>query len=246
VTLVLQAVDVRGPSRWRWLLTDEATGNPLADHQVELDADEARLRAFGDVFGYVSSYAAPDQWDGDSALDPGQFLAALTGWTVTALHVLSPAARLMAQFVACLEDGDRRSDVIEATWADLWQRLGRPGDPPPPGPLLDAMARAALVQPEDGTPVAYRVHPGVAAAIIAAADPGIRDAVDAGLAAFWAAVSRQAREGEGGEDSGLVVAAGLAAAPYLLRRADWDTTADPLEDALMRGPPRHPRPRRRS
>jgi hypothetical protein len=31
---VLQAVDVRGPLRWRWLLTDEATGNPLADHQA--------------------------------------------------------------------------------------------------------------------------------------------------------------------------------------------------------------------
>jgi hypothetical protein len=45
VTLVLQAVDVRGPSRWRWLLTDEATGNPLADHQVAVDGDEARLVA---------------------------------------------------------------------------------------------------------------------------------------------------------------------------------------------------------
>jgi hypothetical protein len=43
VTLVLQAVDVRGP--WRWRLTDEATGNPLADHQVAVDGDEARLVA---------------------------------------------------------------------------------------------------------------------------------------------------------------------------------------------------------
>ena len=32
---------------------------------------------------------------------------------------LSPQARLMAEFVACLEDSDRRSDVIEAD-------LGRP------------------------------------------------------------------------------------------------------------------------
>jgi hypothetical protein len=173
--------------------------------------------------------------DGDSALDPSQFLDALTGWTVNALDVLTPEARLMAQFVACLEDGDRRSDVIEANWADLWRRLDRPGDPPPPGPLLDTLATAALVQPGDGAPVAYRVHPGVATAIsTAAVGPDIRDATDAGLAAYWEAVSREAREGEGGEDSGLVVAAGLAAAPYLLRRGDWDTAADLLEDVIVR------------
>jgi hypothetical protein len=118
--------------------------------------------------------------DGDSALEPGQFLAALTGWTVGALDVLTPSARLMAQFTACMEDGDRRSDGIGATWADLRKRLDRPLDPPPPGPLLDTLTRAALVQPEDGTPVTYRVHPGVAAAITAAAGPGIRDAADAG------------------------------------------------------------------
>jgi CHAT domain len=172
--------------------------------------------------------------DGDSTLDPGQFLAALTGWTVNALDVLPPAARLMAQFIACLEDSDRNADVIEATWADLWQRLDRPGDPPSPGPLLDTLTRAALVQPDDGTPVAYRVHPGVAAAITAAASPDVRDAADAGLAGYWAGVSGGAREREGGEDSGLVVAAGLAAAPYLLRQADWDTAAGLLEHALMR------------
>ena len=51
--------------------------------------------------------------DGASTLGPGQFLDALAGWTVTALGVLSPEARLMAEFVACLEDGDRVSYVIE-------------------------------------------------------------------------------------------------------------------------------------
>ena len=48
--LILQAVDVRGPLRWRWLLTDEATGNPLADHEVTLDPEAPQLRAFGDVY----------------------------------------------------------------------------------------------------------------------------------------------------------------------------------------------------
>ena len=81
MTLVLQAVDVRGPSRWRWLLTDEATGNPLADHQVAVDGDEARVRAFGDVFGHVSSYAAPDR----QAEDEARLVAELGAWAGTAL-----------------------------------------------------------------------------------------------------------------------------------------------------------------
>ena len=115
--------------------------------------------------------------DGASTLDPGQFLAALAGWTATALAALPPEARLMAEFLACLEDGDRQSHVIEANWAELWRRLGRPGDPPEPGPLLEVLAAAALVQPEcsarcgrraavrgPGAAVAagqcYRMHPG--------------------------------------------------------------------------------------
>jgi CHAT domain len=71
--------------------------------------------------------------DGTSTLDPDQFLAVLSGWTTRALAVLVLAARLLAEFVACLEDGDRQSWVIEANWADLWRRLGRPADPPEPG-----------------------------------------------------------------------------------------------------------------
>jgi hypothetical protein len=119
---------------------------------------DAQLAAAEDKAGSLSLDAFFR--DGDSSLDPGQFLAALTGWTISALDVLAPEARLMAQFVACLEDGDRRSDIIGATWGDLWERLDQPGDPPQAGPLLDALAAAALVQPEDGTPVTYRVHRG--------------------------------------------------------------------------------------
>ncbi len=227
---------------------------------------------------------------GESTLGAGEFLTALAGWTAGALGTLSPEARLVAEFVACLEEGDRRSDVIEATWAALWRRLGRAGDPAEPGPLLAALAGAALVEaetvpaagvagraggggpPGEDGPVSWghheatahvgggdeagggglaspgqrdgvvtgrrlvvlRVHPGVAAAVAGAAGPGVRAAVDAELAQFWAAVSRWAREREGGEDSGLVVAAGLAAAPYLLRRGDWDTAGFLLEQATVR------------
>jgi hypothetical protein len=180
--------------------------------------------------------------DGTSALGPEAFLDALTGWTTTALDVLPEPARLLAQFLASVEDEDRTSDIIGATWAGLWRRLERPGDPPDPGPLLRLLAGAALIQPgtpatPDGDaapPVVYRLHPGVAAAIAAGAEPETGAAVDAELAAFWEAVSGQAREGEGGEDTGLVVRAGLAAAPYLLRRRDWDTASRLLEHTVIR------------
>jgi CHAT domain len=191
--------------------------------------------------------------DGTSALGSGEFLHALTGWTAAALTVLSPEARLMAEFLACLEDNDRLSLVIEATWPELWHQLGRHGDPPAPGALLDVLAAAALAEAEPvpimearggaapttgvgsaPVPLAYRLHPGVAAAIAAVTVPGVRETADAALAAFWETVVGQAREGKDGENSEGVVRAGLAAAPYLLRRGDWDTASALLEQAIIR------------
>jgi tetratricopeptide (TPR) repeat protein len=188
--------------------------------------------------------------DGTSSLDPDQFLAALSGWTTTALAVLPVAARLLVEFLACIEDDDRQRAVIDGNWADLWRRLGRPDDLPDPGPLLEVLAAAALIQPEssltasegseqpaDGAmqaSVRYRMHPGVAAAVHDTAESEVRDAADAELAAFWRAVADEARQREGGEDTALVVRAGLAAAPYLLRRRDWDTASTLLEYAVVR------------
>jgi tetratricopeptide (TPR) repeat protein len=198
---------------------------------------------------------------GESPLAPAQFLGTLSAWTASALAALPPEVRLMAEFTACLEDGDRRSDVIAATWPNLWQHLSGPegGLPPSPArdpgdvpflePLLSALAVAALVETEavsvddavgdaraGDSPalVTYRMHPGVASAVAATAQPGMRAVVDGVLAAHWHAVSDWARNREGGEDGALVVRAGLAAAPYLLRRGDWDNAAFLLEQAVMR------------
>jgi hypothetical protein len=178
---------------------------------------------------------------GISALEPGAFMDALTSWTTSTLDVLPEPARLLAQFLACTEDQDRTSGIVGATWADLWRRLEHPGDPPEAGPLLAQLIGAALIQPDtlaaadgDAAPVVYRLHPGVVGAIAAGARPGIGAAVDAVLAAFWAAVWGQAGEAEGGEDTGLMVWAGLAAAPYLLRRQDWDIARILLDHAVAR------------
>jgi hypothetical protein len=50
---VLEAVDVASPLRWRWLLRDEATGAPLADHLVDLDGASDEVARFSDLYGYA-------------------------------------------------------------------------------------------------------------------------------------------------------------------------------------------------
>jgi len=201
-----------------------------------LDAQLATAEQAADGHGLDAFFRA-----GISALGPGAFMDALTTWTTTALGVLPEPARLLAQFLACTEDQDRTSEIVGANWADVWQRLECPDDPPDPGPLLALLAGAALIQPDtpttadgDPAPVVYRMHPGVAAAIAAQAGPEFAVAVDAELAAFWVRVAGQAQEREGGENTGLMVRAGLAAALYLLRRRDWDTAGILLEQAIMR------------
>jgi hypothetical protein len=201
-----------------------------------LEAQLATAEQAADGHGLDAFFRA-----GISALEPAAFMDALTSWTTSTLDVLPEPARLLAQFLACTEDDDRTSVIAGATWAGLWRRLERPGDPPDPGPLLAALVGAALIQPDtppgadgDAAPVVYRLHPGVAAAIAAGAGAETGAAVNAELAMFWVVVSRQARGSEGGENTGLVVRAGLAAAPYLLCRQDWVTASILLEHAIGR------------
>jgi hypothetical protein len=47
--LVLRAVDVA--SEWRWLLSDPESGQPLADHAVDLDEGSDEVAVFGDLYG---------------------------------------------------------------------------------------------------------------------------------------------------------------------------------------------------
>ena len=205
--------------------------------------DPARLTAQLDAAETAAGGQVLDAFfrDGTTTLDAAQFLDALAAWTAATLAGLPTPARLMAQFLACLEQDDRQSWIIDVNWADLWRRLGQPGDPPDPAPLLAALTAAALIQPDpplgqeqdSPAPVTYRMHPGIAQAIRADA-PGIQAATDTELAATWQQVSSQGRQQEGGEAGQAIVLAGLAAAPYLLRLQDWDTAGALLEQALMR------------
>ena len=57
--LVLHALEVASPRRWRWLLT-EADDAALADHEVHLDASAWEYAAFIDLDRYVELNIAPD------------------------------------------------------------------------------------------------------------------------------------------------------------------------------------------
>jgi hypothetical protein len=200
--------------------------------------------------------------NGTAALNAGQFLSALSTWTASALAALTPAERLMAGFLACLEEDDRRPPVIDATWPGTWRRLNRRrrprwlsrlsrlsrlARPPAQAPLLAALAGAALVE-ADRSPgarnasgaghqqemPAYRMHPGVAAAIQAAVGPSVRDATDRELATFW--VKAGYRHARSGDDQNVddIVRAALATQPYLIRLRLWDGARDMIEQAITR------------
>jgi hypothetical protein len=222
---------VQGHPKLMELADAAATAGPA---QLVAQLDAAETAAGGQVLDAFFR-------DGITALDAAQFLDALATWTTTTLDGLPGPARLMAQFLACLEEDDRQSWIIDVNWADLWRRLGQPSDPPGPAPLLAALTAAALIQPgphpgedqDSPAPVTYRMHPGIAQAIRATA-PGVQAATDTELAATWQQVSYHPPQQEGGEVGHAIVRAGLAAAPYLLRLQDWDTAGALLDQALMR------------
>jgi tetratricopeptide (TPR) repeat protein len=216
-------------------LADAAAADP-AQLAAGLDAAEAAADA-GE--GALDAFFR----NGVSGLEAARFLDALTAWTTTALAGLDPPAALMAEFLACLEDADRKTSIIKLYWADLWRKLEQPGEPPEPDPLLAALSNAALIQTdslqtnENGGHSAksrLEIHPGVANAIRATTPHAVRNAADLFLAAFWTAVSEAAKDREGGEAGHAVVRAGLAASPYLLRLQEWRLAARLLEDAFVR------------
>jgi len=118
-------------------------------------------------------------------------------------------------------------------------------DGPPPG-LNEALAAVAVrgliaIRGEAvGARGSCAVHPGVAAAGRAQAGEPFQDAVDAEAAAYWDAVFRYAsgETGEGAVRTGLMVRAGLAAVPYLIRRQQWAAAAYLLERGFNRDPSR--------
>ena len=220
-----------------------AQGHPklleLAEGQA---ADPAKLSALVDAGDQAWREAGglPEGFfaEGESRVAGADYLGVLGAWTDAVVDGLDAGPRVLFWFVCCLEEDDRIRPVIEDNWADLWGRLGRDGDPPGLDGGLAALAGRGLiaVHASTGQNVEFcSIHPGVANAGRVQAGKQFRDAVDVEVAAFWRAVANDAlgREAEA-RTSGLVVRAGLGAAPYLLRQEEWRTAGSMLERAFQR------------
>ncbi|GII02887.1 CHAT domain-containing protein [Planobispora takensis] len=162
------------------------------------------------------------------------YLRVLKRWTQVVAEGLSEAERDLFALLCCLEEDDRLGFVLKAVRPVLWERLGRTGETPGLEAALGALtARGLVAAPDADGPMG--VHPGVAEAGREAAGETFRTAVDTTLAVFWDAVFAYAVKGEDGQERGeLVVRAGLAAVPYLLRLEEWIRACGLLEQVLYR------------
>jgi hypothetical protein len=178
---------------------------------------------------------------GTTALDGSQLLDALTAWTRTTRTGLPDSSRLLLHVLCAIEEDDRDSQVLDGNWADIWTRTNTAGTPPPVTDTLQPLVDAALVSatvydPTDpDSPVGYRIHPGITQTVQADTPPDLQAAVDTELAAWWTTLARHAltQTHARQQTSRILVHAGLHAAPYLLRRHQWDTAATWLERARL-------------
>ena len=176
-------------------------------------ADEATVKATAEgnaaavrrLFAFLGA--------GATAGPAGALRGAIAEWVTASVASTGQSGQLMAGFLSCLAEEDRRSSVIADTWPGLWRRLGHAGQPPLASPLLERLASTKM-QPNgsaahdgQGSEGAYQLHPLVAETVRQAMAPRDRELVDAELAAYWSA-----RES-------------MAALPYLARRRDWDGAA---------------------
>jgi tetratricopeptide (TPR) repeat protein len=204
-------------------------GNPklieLADRQAGDPAvlserlDEAAA-AWGDGAGRLAAFFLTGQPDRD--YEAKDFLRVLETWTAGAAGRLPEDARTAFHLICALEEADRLGFVVDGNWADLWQALGRPGEPPDPHAALGVVADHGLIDIRAGEKRRfdrYHVHPAVEHAGLHAAGGDFQTAVDAEMAAFWSEVFTHGLEGEAHDQKTgqVIVRAGLAAAPYLLR-----------------------------
>ena len=180
---------------------------------------------------------------GETTATATDYLHVLAAWTKEVTETLTSGEQSLFWFLCCLEEPDRTRSVLDANWAGLWHRLYRDGQPPELGRALAAITACGMVsiQPDaDKANESYAIHPGVVAAGRADAGWSSQEAVDAQAAIYWDAMFRYAsgEVGDGGVHTGLLVRAGMAAVPYLMRQEQWTVSAGMLERAFNEDPSR--------
>jgi hypothetical protein len=226
-----------------------AQGHPklleLADGQASISERLTALTEAGDQ-AWQDQGGLPDGFftTGETSADPSDYLQVLAAWTESVTSVLSPGERDLFWFLCCLEDPDRERAVVEPLWPRLWHRLGRDGQPPLLDQELAELAARGLTAiraaGSNGESYQVHVHPGVAAAGRDQAGHGFQTAVDNEASAFWHAgyLFCSGKNDDSSVNTALMVRAGLAAVPYLLRQEGWYDAAALLENAFMVDPTR--------
>lgn len=122
--------------------------------------------------------------------------------------------------------------VERAAPADLANLLAQLTSQAEQAGLPPAALQGLLAQLSAGT-ATYILHPGVAEAVRAAADPAVLNAADVELGNYYIAMYQHARDREMQGMSGAIAASARRAAPYLLRQEQWDDAALLLEGMLL-------------
>jgi tetratricopeptide (TPR) repeat protein len=226
---------------------DIAQGHPklleLADGQASNPGKLAHLVEAGEQ-AWLARGGLPEGFFtvAETAATGDDYLYILAIWTQAVADTITPGERELFWFLCCLEERDRQRVIVDPIWPQLWNVLGRDGEPPGLDQALSALAAQGLAAIRAGTDVedeSYAIHPAVASAGRAQAGEPFHDAVAGQAAAYWEAAFRYASgEAGGGERTGLLVRAGIGAIPYLMRLEQWTQAAAMLERAFNRDPSR--------
>lgn len=180
-------------------------------------------------------------------------LAPAAGLLLAFLSRLEPEDRQEQIVEANWQDFLTRLGEPDAAWAPALDALEAAGlvgvERAVPAQIDDMLVQLAQQAAQAGLPLAdlqgflaqlstgaatYTLHPGVAEAVRAGADPAVLDAADVELGDYHYAMVGHALEREMQGMSGMVAASARRAAPYLLRQERWEEASTLLEKMLQR------------
>ena len=183
--------------------------------------------------------------DGESAATGADYLQILAAWTKSVAETLTLGDRDLFWLLCCLEEGERERPIVEGYWPHLWDALGGDGQPPELDRALAAVAARGLASIHGQTSDGYASYCGPPGSRRGGArtKPGRSSAtsVDGVGAALLDDVFAGTRPGgrvTATLNTWLLVRAGLAVVPYLIRQHQWDAAAALLGDAFLQEPSR--------
>ncbi len=228
--------------------------NTVQGHPKLLDLAENNAAYLAQLTAETTTPDGSFLTHGEAAQDAHAFLKTLDTWTRQISAHLSPTARLLLEFLACMEEQDRESGIVEIIWQNFLKRVGADGRRQTAdgalAPALDELVKRGLVEEQitddrqqtadtnDSTfnsqTSTFRIHPAVAATMRASADEGVRAAADIEMGDFWIAMYLQGMETEMQGGGPLIVQGGKRAAPYLMRAQRWQEASRLLERVIHR------------